>query len=81
MAREVRVRQVVPGAERHVGTRQVLASQDAAARLTLGSSWAVLEGKITIVGEAASHEKNRRDGRLLRSGMHEPPDISSGLLA
>ena len=35
----------------------------------LDSSWAVLEDQITIVFETITHERNRRDRRLLPSVM------------
>jgi len=35
------------------------------------STWAILEGQITIVIEATSHENNRRGRRPLRVGRRE----------
>jgi hypothetical protein len=40
-----------------------------------------LEGKITIVQEDPSHEKDRRDRHPPRLGKAEPTDVTSGLLA
>jgi len=47
----------------------------------LVSTWAILEGQITIALEATSHENNRRDRRPLRVGRDESRDFFSRPLA
>ena len=43
----------------------------------LASTWAILEGQITIVSGATSHENDRRDRRPLRVGRHESRELFS----
>jgi len=67
-----------PRARRPVSlTRSVRLVADLDADKSLVSTWAILEGQITIVIEATSHENNRRGRRPLRVGQDESRSFSA----